>query len=103
MELNAVSKIEGVRLQAPTGATSVGYQGFTFNVEEDGSIVVPTGAVEHLEVHGYRAWVAPAPSEAIAKVQSTPPEAAKAESGEDSGEGAPTPAPTAFVPPWATK
>jgi hypothetical protein len=57
MKIENVQKLEGTRLQAPEGASSVNHQGFEYEVEEDGTVVVPTDAVELLAGHGFKLHV----------------------------------------------
>lgn len=84
-QLETVQKLDGVRLSAPAGTTSVNHQGFEFTADEDGTIVVPASAVPMLGVHGFTAYVP---------------------KGDDQGEAnttAPATQATAPAAPWAKK
>lgn len=101
-QLETVQKLDGVRLSAPAGTTSVNHQGFEFTADEDGTIVVPASAVPMLGVHGFTAYV-PKADDTIAK-RAADPEAGGA--GDDQGEAnttAPATQATAPAAPWAKK
>jgi len=102
-KLETVQKLDGVRLSAPAGTTSVNHQGFEFTADEDGTIVVPASAVPMLGVHGFTAYVPKAEDDTIAK-RAADPEAGGA--GSDQGAAnttAPATQATASAAPWAKK